>query len=203
MKRVILIVAILLSTATLHAQKDNAAFYKHEVRASVGDASMTTFFCTHIYCDDSWERTNSVDLYVNTSLSYFYRPVKWLWVGGNFIYCIGPSIHYKWREYDVNGRFMDFSKSKIKHCAIIAPEIRFSYRNNQKTVLYSSLLYGIGTENGYSTRHYKYPITNYAYFHLTYFGFNSYFGKNNNMFLGGDFGLGCKGLINIHGGYSF
>jgi hypothetical protein len=61
---------------------------------------------------------------------------------------------------------------------------------------------GICFENGFNTRHYKYPEINY-YFHITLFGFSVNFGKNNTIFLGGEFGVGMKSFGNIHGGYRF
>ena len=198
MKRIIFITTILLSTLVLSAQKDST-FYKHEVKVSVGDAIVAEIFWTY----DAWgDQRNNAHLYTNISFSYLYRPVKWFWIGGNFINYLGNRIYYNWREYDVDGNFKDFSKSKIKYCAVIAPEIRFSYLNRKAIILYSALSAGICFENGFSSKRYKYPEINY-YFHLTYFGFSGNFGKNNNIFLGGELGVGMKGFGSIHGGYRF
>jgi len=198
MKRIIFTAFILLFTLILYAQKDSA-FYKHEVRVSIGDAVLAGAFWTY----DPWgDERNNANLYANISLSYFYRPVKWFWVGGNFINYIGNRIYYKWREYDVDGNFKDYSKSKIKYCAVIAPEVRFSYLNRKKIILYAALSSGVCFENGFNTNHYKYPEINY-YIHITYFGFSCNFGKNNNIFLGGELGLGMKDFGNIHAGYRF
>ena len=190
MKKLFFITIILLFASNLFAQKDTA-FYKHEVKASVGDAFLATFWCS-----------DGTVLYANFSVAYFYRPVKWFWVGGNFINYFGEKISYHLREYDENGNFSDFSKSKIKYCAVIAPEFRFSYRNRKNTIFYSALSGGICLQDGYTRSHYKYPEINY-YFQLTYFGFSCNFGENKNIFLGGELGLGFKGLFNIHGGYRF
>ena len=198
MRKIIIITVVLLSASGLYAQKDST-FYKHEVKMSIGDAFLPMIFWTY----DAWgDRRNNADLYTNVSFSYSYRPVKWFWVGGNFINYFGSKIYYDWREYDVNGNFKDFSKSKIKYCAVIAPELRFSYLNKEKAVLYSALSGGVGLENGYNFSRVKYPEVNY-YFHITLIGVSAYFGKDNKIFLGAEFGLGLKGFGNIHGGYQF
>jgi len=194
MKRVVFIALILLSTLVLCAQK-----YKHEVKVSCGDALMTSVFLSLT----SWnDEKNNVVLYVNVSFSYFYRPLKWFWVGGNFVNFVGGKISYHWREYYPNGHYKDFSKSKLKYCAVIAPEIRFSYFNRKNAILYSALSGGVGLVDGYDSKWQKYPKV-VSYFHITCFGFSCNFGKNNNIFLGGELGLGMKGFGNIHAGYRF
>jgi len=176
---------------SLSAQKDTT-FYKHEVKASCSDAFLASLF---------WE-PDGYFYYANISFAYLYRPVKWFWVGGNFVFYAGNKIEYKWREYYPNGSFRDFSKSKINLCAVIAPEIRFSYLNKKRAILYSALSGGVGVENGYSKRNINYPKL-VPYFHITYIGFSINFGKNYNIFLGGEGGSGFKGFVNFHGGYRF
>ena len=196
MKRIILIAGVLLFTSGLSAQKDSS-FYKHEVKMSISDGLVATIFWTM-----ESDRKKSAALFANVSLSYFYRPVKWFWVGGNFVNYFGNRISYDWREYYPDGRYRDFSKSKIKYCGVVAPEIRFSYLNRKSVVLYSAFSGGIGLENGFNRKYYNYPERNY-YFHLTYFGFSCNFGENQNGFLGGEFGVGMKGFFIFHGGYRF
>jgi len=193
MKRIIFIAVILLCMSGLYAQKDTS-FYRHEVKMSISDGFVATIFW-------ALENDNAVFL-TNVAFSYFYRPVKWFWVGGNFINYFGNKIHYDWREYDINGRYRDFSASKLKYCGVIAPEIRFSYLNKKSIILYSAFSAGVGFENGFDSRTYKYPETNF-YFYLTYFGFSCNFGENHNIFLGGEFGAGMKGIFIFHGGYRF
>ena len=190
MKRIIFIAIISFSASILYAQKDST-FYKHEVRVSVGDAIAANIFLFR-----------SGTGFANFSLGYFYRPVKWFWVGGNFIHYFGDKLYYNWREYDINGNYNDFSKSKIKYGAVIAPEVRFSYLNKKVIILYGALSGGVGLENGFDTKYYKYPQINY-YFHITYFGFSGNFGKNSNIFLGAELGAGMRGFGSIHGGYRF
>jgi len=193
MKKPFFIIIVALFACNLYAQKDST-FYKHEVKASVGDAFLSSIFFT-----DPWnyDHKNDAFLYVNLSFSYFYRPVKWFWIGGNFINYFGEKINYIWREYE-NGEFEDLEKSKNKYRAAIAPEIRFSYLNKKNAILFSSISGGVGFENSYYER---IPIS--YYFHLTFFGFSCNFGKNNNIFLGCDVGVGFKGILNFHGGYRF
>ena len=198
MKKIIFITAFFLSTSALYAQRDTT-FYRHEVKASIGDAILASIFWTN----NSWaDKDHNEYFYINTSFAYFYRPVKWLWVGGNFINYIGSKIDYEWREYYPNGKFQDFSKSKLKYCAAIAPEIKFSFFNRKYLILYTALSGGIGFENGFDSKYQKYPEINY-YYHFTCFGFAISFGKNSNFFLGGEFGAGFKGFGNVQGGYRF
>ena len=198
MKKIIFIAAILLATSVLYAQKDTS-FYRHEVRTSAGSAILATAFWT----GEPWgDRRFDAALYANVSVAYFYRPAKWFWVGGNVVNYIGERIYYNWREYYPNGRFRDFSTSKIKYCAIIAPEIRFSYLNKKSVILYSALSAGLGWENGYDFQHRKYPKM-HQYFQITSFGFSCNFGEKKNGFVGGELGFGFRDFICIHLGYRF
>jgi len=201
MKRIFFIATILLFTAVSYAQKDTT-FYKHEVKASIGDAVWAEFFWTYSAWGSENELRNNAALYANISFSYLYRPVKWFWVGGNLIGYVGEMIDYTWREYAPDGRFRDFSKSKMKFCAVIAPEIRFSYLNRKNAILYGALSGGVGIENGYDRVHHTYPEIN-SYFQVTYFGFSINFGEKKNIFLGGEAGIGFKGIFIFHSGYRF
>jgi len=189
MKRIIVIAFVLLSTSVLFAQNDSV-FFKHELRISLGDAIVT-----------SVNRLDGSD-YTNFSLSYFYRFDEVSWIGINFINYFGEKTYYDWREYDVNGKFKDFSKSKMKYCAIMAPEIRLSCVNKKAVIIYGAFSGGIGFENGYDHKEQKYPNRFYC-LHVTLFGISCNFGNNNNIFFGGELGLGFKGLGSIHCGYRF
>jgi len=190
MKRIIITFTFLLFILCISAQKDTS-FYKHEVKGSCSDALLASVLIN----------TNGF-YFFNISAAYLYRPVKWFWVGGNLINYFGNMINYHWREYYPNGNYSDFSRSKLKYCIVIAPEIRFSYLNKKKIILYSALSGGIGLENGYNKRFTKYPKP-IPYFHVTYFGFSINFGEQNHIFLGGEGGTGFKGFVNFHGGYRF
>jgi len=189
MKRIFFSAVILLSTLVLYAQED-IDFNKHELRVSLGPSLVA-----EIWIQDGIR-------YHNISVAYFYRPVKHFWVGANFINFLGDKINYNWREYNIDGSFSDFSKSKMKYCAVIAPEIRFSFVNRESVILYGALSGGIALEDGYDNRWTKYPEI-LPYIQLTYFGFSCTFGQKKNIFLGGELGLGFKGLISMHGGYRF
>ena len=174
MKRIFVFAVILLSVPVLYAQ-ENTDFHRHEIRVAFGDAVVTSAV---------WlEKDVS---FTNISFSYFYRSERYFWAGVNFINYIGEKSYYNWREYDVNGSFKDFSESKRKYCAIIAPEIRFSFVNKNPVILYTALSGGVGIENGYDTRNQKYPKTLFPCLHLTFLGFSWNFGNNNNIFLGGE-----------------
>ena len=190
MKQIIVIAIISLSASVLFAQED-AAFYKHEVRVSHGD----TFVTSELRLEEEVSFTNF-------SFSYFYRQEKSFWVGVNFVNYFGEKTYYHWREYYVDGSFKDFSKSKIKNCIFIAPEIRLSYLNRKAVILYGGMSAGIGIENGFDTQQQKYPNTSFN-LHLTYFGLSCNLGEKNNIFLGGELGVGFKGLGSIHAGYRF
>jgi len=189
MKRFILTVVFFLSIFLLFAQKDTT-FYKHEVRGTAGPSFATAFWLQGEMC------------YANFSVAYLYRPVKWFWVGGIFVNYFGDILNYKWREYRPDGSFRDFSKDKIKYCAAIAPEIRFSYLNKKGIILYAAFSAGIALEDGYDSKNYQYPKI-LPYLQITFFGLNCNFGINKNIFLGGEVGFGVKGIVNIHGGYRF
>ena len=189
MKRILIITVILFSTSVLCAQKDTS-FYRHEVKASAGLSFITSL----------WLQEDGT--IANFSVSYSYRPLKWLWGGVNGINYFGERIYYDWREYDVNGNYKDFSTSKIKYCFVIAPEIRFSYLNRESIILYSALSAGVGWEDGYGDRYNKYPHT-FSYFHVTLFGISGNLGRNKNIFIGGELGIGMKGFFQIHAGYRF
>ena len=187
MKRIIFIGVILLFTSVLFAQKDSS-FYQHEVKASFGDAVL------------HWDMQETY--YVNFSVAYLYYPVKWFGIGGNVVNYFGKKIYYNIREYNNEGKFRDFTFSKMKYGIAIAPEFRFSYLNRKNVILYSGFSAGLGWEFGYDNKENRYPKIR-GYFHNTCFGFSCNLGQNKNVFLGGELGFGLKGFGNIHVGYRF
>ncbi len=191
MKKIVLIFVVSFSFLCAHAQEDN--FYKHELKISIATPSF-------IYNQLLLERSEKFNF--TPSVSYLYRPLKWFWMGVNVVNYFGNTIFYHWREYDTNGEFNDFSLSKKKYAFAFAPEIRFSYLNNPHCILYSSYSTGWHWENGYNTVSTQYPLQR-RFFHITWFACSANFGKNNNIFLGGELGSGMKGAFNFHGGYRF
>ena len=189
MKRTILVSVIVLSASFSYAQSD-IVFHRHEIRAALGEASTTSF----LNLDDG--------RYTNISFSYFYRPANFFWAGINFVNYFGEKTHYYLREYDADGNFKDFSESKMKYCAFIAPEIRLSCLNRKAIILYGGLSVGVGIENGFDTNRQKYPQI-FRSTHLTLFGISGNLGYNKKITIGGEVGLGFKGLISAHAGYRF
>jgi len=191
MKKIALICIVSLLFLATHAQEEN--FYKHEIKAAIGTPSV-------IYNEIMLK--GNVQFYVSPSVSYLYRPVKWFWMGANVINYFGNRLYYNVREYNTAGEYRDFSLSKIKYAFAFAPEVRFSYLNKKHWLLYSSFSAGWCWENGYSNVLKQYPLQR-KYLQITWFGFSTNFGENDNIFLGGELGSGMKGALNFHGGYRF
>ena len=187
---------MLLSVAVLYAQEEvasdneNIIFYKNEIKASLAPSLVSRLWLQDDGCD------------VNLSLAYLYRPVKWFWTGVNFVLFLGDRIHYDWREYATDGSFNDFSKSKIKYCAVVAPEIRFSFLNKERVIFYSALSIGVAFEDGYDSKGKTYP-KRLPYYQITCFGVSGSWTKNKDIFFGGELGFGRKSLISLHCGYRF
>ena len=191
MKKIIFTAAILLSVSALHAQRDTT-FYRHEVRASLVPINFSSLI---------WFPDRGM-YYTNISFAYMYRPMKWFWVGGSFINYFGNKTNYDWREYYPDGSYHDFEKSKRKFCTAIDAEIRFSYLNKKSVILYSGLTFGVGYEDGLDSQWATFPR---IFFHgqYTLFGISCNFGEKKKGFIGGEFGVGLKGFLSIHGGYRF
>ena len=188
MKRIIIVATIIsLFASVLYAQK-GSSFYKHEVRLSYGIFTLPDF-----------------SDYGGFTVNYMYRVTQWFWVGTNINWQFPSELqYYRWREYDIDGAFADFEISERNNFFAIAPELRFSYTNKERVILYSAFSAGYGIHTGI---HKKTPASdffnNYWYWNITFFGANINIGKKQNIIVGGEFGLGFKGLYNIHIGYRF
>ena len=185
MKRIIVAAIIFLSASVLYAQK-GSSFYKHEVRFSGGILVLPNY-------------------YGGFTANYMYHVAKWFWVGANVNWQF-PSDpeYYSWREYSTDGSFEDFEISKKDKFFAIAPELRFSYTNTERLILYSGLSAGYGIHKGLNKKNLSSDILNdYLYWNITFFGANINIGKKQNIIVGGEFGLGFKGVYTIHGGYRF
>ena len=196
MKRIFFATIILLSTFALSAQKEvvpnkkSTSFYKHELKVSLGPSHVSAFWLQDGICHG------------NVSITYFYRPEKWFWIGGNVVNFWGNRIYYDWREYKADGSFKDFSKSKIKYCTAIAPEIRCSFLNKEGIILYGAFAGGAVWEFGYDTKWEKYPRRIF-YYQVTCFGISGNLGENKNFLFGGELGFGRKGIVCLQFGYRF
>jgi len=193
MKQAIIIAAFLLHISNLFAQiKDSTSIFvfpKHETKISYGDALNT---------NQEWETHYKANL----SISYLYRHKKWLWFGINVVNYIGKPIHYDVREYNVNGKYTDYRYTTKDHGFGFIPAVRFSFLNKEKTTLYG------GIEIGYSlikthTDGIPNKLEGVSSGQVTYFGWSSYLGENRKVVIGGEVGVGNRGIINIHAGYRF
>ena len=188
MKRITVKAFFLLLTSVLCAQ-ESAEFYRHELRVSLGEAAITSNL-----------RDFDGENYTNVAFSYFFRPAKFFWVGINHANYLGVRT-YEWREYNIDDNYRDFSKSNLVYCAFIAPEIRISCLNKRAVLLYGGFSAGVGIRTRY-VREQKRTDT-FSSAHITLLGISCNFGKNRNIFLGGELGFGFKGLGSLHGGYRF
>ncbi|MCL2328549.1 MAG: hypothetical protein FWC39_08570 [Bacteroidetes bacterium] len=189
MKKIVLVFIVSLSFLATYAQEED--FHKHELKVAIGNSWW-------LYNGEEYDEI----IHFNTSVSYLYRPVKWFWMGANVVNYFGNVLHYTQREYHINNEFYDLEKTKLRYSFVFAPEVRFSYVNRKELTLYSALSGGWLWSNGIDNDYQHYP-RQIPYVQVTFFGFTTNFGANNNIFLGGEFGGGHKGLINFHGGYRF
>jgi len=193
MKRLIFTAFILFSALLLCAQEnqENRDFHRHEIRVSYGDALGTGIWFSRGFV--SYE----------ISASYLFRPVQWFWIGGNLSYFGGGNnLYYRWREYDTHGNFQDFYDSKRKFAFAFAPEVRLSYLNRPSIILYSALSIGFAWENAFDASGQNQLIF-HDRLHVTLLGLSVNFGRNRNIFLGGEFGIGYRSVFSAHGGFRF
>jgi len=190
MRRIFFATIILLSTFALYAQeeaisdKKSEVVYKHEVKLSSGGSL------------HDLDNAPASLFYGSCSFAYFYRPIKWFWFGINAVGSVGGIEKYTWREYYPDNTFKDFFIAKRNFGFALAPELKFSYLNRKKIILYSAI------SVGYCWDAVAY-VKNHVYFQVTCIGLSYYFGKNNKGFVGLEYGGGYKGVFNIHGGYRF
>jgi hypothetical protein len=199
-KQIIFITVILLASSALHAQKRDSTstfvFSKHEIKLSYGDAF-------NAMADTMDIIMNNAHFKANFTISYAYRHKKWLWFGINAVNYIGKPIRYDMREYDVNGKYVDYRYTTKDHGFGFLPAIRFSYLNREKTTLYSGIeVFGCFWIKSHTDGMPNKMEKTLAY-HLTYFGWSSYLDESRKVFIGGELGAGYRGVINIHGGYRF
>ena len=193
MKKTFFVIIFLFFVIDLYSQEKDSVnkfvFPKHEVKVSFGDP---------MNINESWET-----YYCGTlSVSYLYRIKKWLWVGTNVFNYIGMVNYYSLREYDTENNYTDYQYNTRDYGFGLIPEIRFSYLNKNKATLYSGLALGYSLIKSY-TNGIPNKIAGKATAQVTIFGYSGYFGKNKKIFMGGEWGCGCKGMFSIHAGYRF
>ena len=177
MKKYLLVVTILLYIQVSYAQEKELV---HEIKLSYGMV---------VILSDDMDR--------GITGSYMYRVARWLWVGANINWQFSSDIeHYYLREYYTDKSFKDFDITKRTHFFAIAPELRLSYLNKKWTTLYSSLSAGYGVQTGVHK-------SEDTCLNITFLGGNWYLGSKQNFFVGGEVGVGFKGILILHAGYRF
>ena len=126
--------------------------------------------------------------YGSYSISYHYRLTNWFWFGCCFNTIPTGDGHYVPIDYNIQ-----YS---------IAPSIRFSYLNRPNATLYSGLSTGVGVlekEGDWVYYERSRQLTAGIFFQLTVFGFS----VGEKFFVGGEIGVGFKGLWCANVGYRF
>ena len=195
MKRLIFTVLFLFSVLLLCAQEnqENRDFHRHEIRMSFGDAVGT----------NTWFRIGEARDEI--SASYLFRPINWLWVGGSVSnFRLGREyIYHTWREYDTHGNFQDFTESARASAFAFGLEVRWSYINRPSAILYSGLSIGFAWENFYVIGGQSQRIFHDRLGHLTLLGLSMNLGRNRNIFIGSEIGVGYRSIFSAHAGFRF
>ena len=202
MKKIILTMLCAIPLLTgLYAQEQPAdwrqTMKRNEFSLSIGDpafANLTRYAYFSETSGGSWlDIPTSTDVYTTCpiTLSYRYRLLKWLWLGGDISYCgfFGTSRNiytgepvYRYRENSV----------------CIMPAIRFSYLNREHVTLYSGFASGLkfGSSESYNekSRFVRLP------FQLTLFGVSA---GSQSWFGFAEFGVGNEGFAKAGFGYRF
>jgi len=158
---------------------------KNQFNINYGDAAMARMVM--------FSRYNNFR-YGNLSATYYFRPIKWIWIGVNGGAIMGIE-NYKKRVYyaDPSVKYEDFTEEKPHICWYVAPELKLSYLNGKVVTLYSSLSVGYAREKTFE------PVNRY-YWHVSYFSAEF---SVANFIIGAELGVGYKGFANLHVGYRF
>jgi len=152
-------------------------YKKHQV--SISTATPTLEYWNWITKSDSYYP-------LGFFISYYYRPYEWLWIGLNSGHLFGRRTNYD--DYSIDFHF---------YTSIIAPEVKFSYLHKKRTTLYSGISVGCGIPFLFHSHDGEF------YWQVTALGFDFALGKNRNFILGGELGIGYKGLGMLNLGYRF
>ena len=202
MKKAIMMILCAVPLLTgLYAQEQPAdwrqTMKRNEFSLSVGDpafAKLTRIVSFSSNREGSWlDIPTYTNVYTSLpiTLSYRYRLLKWLWLGGDVSYCgfFGTSRNiyteepvYKYRENTV----------------CIMPAIRFSYLNREHVTLYSGFASGLkfGSAKAYNEiyRYVRLP------FQITFFGVSA---GSQSWFGFAEVGFGNEGFAKAGFGYRF
>lgn len=203
---------LLLSVGYLYAEtelpKQKAPFTpRHEFQLSYGDGSFNWLSSTLMLQDYTsveppyltgeyqWfteDYYRSAIYSIGTfSASYYYRPLKWFWVGGTLGYFNASGTYYNLLTDQKMGKYE-------RHMINIMPSVRFAYLNRPHLNLYSGLSLGL------SIAHQSWPIDASksgvsACFQVTCFGVS----VGEKLFGFAEIGFGMKGLGCFGIGYRF
>lgn len=188
-----IILALMLSVAsflsigqTINQGKDYSI---HEFRISIGDPLIQMHHVNGLYSSGlSFSNLFQLPEYegqcitsLPVTIGYRFRPLKWLWIGGDLTY------YHFWGKEKNSSQGDNISAYMIS----LDFAIRFSYLNKEKVTLYSELTYNlIGYHPGMS----RMPP------HCTLLGVNT---GGKHWFGSFEFGYGYKGLFNVGFGYRF
>ena len=201
MKKVIMMIwCVVPLLAGLYAQEQPAdwrqTMKRNEFSLSVGDPVFAnwTRFVDFSSARGSWlEIPTTTDVYTTLpiTLSYRYRLLKWLWLGGDISYCgfFGTSRNiytgepmYRYRENTV----------------CIMPAVRFSYLNREHVTLYSG--FASGLKFGFSKAYNEKQSYVRLPFQLTLFGVSA---GSQSWFGFAEVGVGNEGFAKAGFGYRF
>ena len=185
MKKLCLI-SVLFFAINLYSQENRK--FKHETMVYLGAFSTV---------NSGFGSLNAKQCAIN--FSYFWLPIQKLALGVNFAYRFPQIQDYTVREYFFDNKFKDFEINKEKKMLILAPEIKFFYTFDDGGEFYSGLSFGYGWHNGFQTD----KKVSHFMWNVSVVGFNFRLGKRQNIILGGEIGIGFKGILSIHGGYRF
>ena len=197
MKKFPLILVLISCVSMLFAQENVVIIYEdakpnknfvlptNEFAISIGD----NMFDTQI----TEEASRGFGSY---TLSYHNRLKKWFWYGAYLN--VFPTQRYNWGggwyDYEterwIESPVRDYYSTKIS----LAPSVRFSYLNKPLITLYSGISLGWGllvNENRDNRLSF--------FYHATLFGFS----VGKKFFVGGEIGMGYRGLYSINAGYRF
>jgi hypothetical protein len=183
MRKLGFITVLIMCVSVVYAQeKEKSELPKNEIAVSIGD----NMFYTQII----GESDNGLGSY---SLSYHNRVTDWFWYGAYFN--VFPTKGRYYYYYDYYGSTYQNNDSYTKMQVSLAPSVRFSYLNKPNITLYSGLSLGWGIVLEDNSNDNSLGL----FFQATMFGFS--FGKK--FFIGGEIGIGYKGLYSLNAGYRF
>jgi len=206
MKKIFLLaVAAVMATMSVSGQ-DAYADMKHEMAITSGGLSLSQFIDLGMLSIDLGQQDNvmySLNGHAYT-VEYFYRPLKWLGVGGMLMYGNGkPKANYYHMEgnHSVNDALIAEAKN---HYLSLMPAVKLDWVRRQYFGMYSKLAVGLTSrhQSMKGAGESRFEETNYFHpnFHLTAVGMD--FGSPHfRGFI--DLGFGEQGIFSLGLRYKF